>query len=405
MSYVFVLFAGAMLLAALAFVVLPLMRRGRAPDTAKRKALDDALAAGVISAEEHAAKLGALGTAANDATTTRSRTAFGVLLAVVLVLPAAAIGLYAKLGNPAAMYPVAAVPVASNEHGPNMDAAVANLAAKLKQNPDDAEGWLLLGRAYKSMQRFDDARDAVKQAYDRLPDNPDVLVDYAEALALASADRKLDGQSRELLEKAVKSNPQHQRGLWLLGVSDRQADHHAEAIARWETLLAQMEPGSDAARSVQAQIDEARSAGKLPAGQPAAETKPATAVVAQPAATPDTGADIRLTVTVAIDAKLRAQAPADATVFVFARAASGPPMPLAVQRIKVSDLPTTVTLTEGMGMLPNLKLSQFPQVVIGARVSKTGNAIAQPGDLQTLSKPVDVKSKVSIEVTIDTVVQ
>ncbi|MDC8011701.1 c-type cytochrome biogenesis protein CcmI [Tahibacter soli] len=400
MSPLFVLLAGAMLLAALAFVVLPLMRRGRAPDVTKRRALDDALAAGVISAEEHAAKLAALAPSANDAPAPRSRTAFASLLTVVLVLPAAAIGLYAKLGNPAAMDPAAAVPAASNEHGPNMDAAVANLAAKLKQNPDDAEGWLLLGRAYKSMQRFDEARDAVKQAYDRLPDNPDVQVDYAEALALASADRKLDGQSRELLEKAVKSNPQHQRGLWLLGVSDRQAERHADAIARWETLLAQMEPGSEAAKSVQAQIDEARSAGHLPA------TAAATPAAAGPEAKPESAAsDIRLTVTVSLDAKLRAQAPADATVFVFARAASGPPMPLAVQRVKVSDLPTTVTLTEGMGMLPNLKLSQFPQVVIGARVSQSGNAMAQPGDLQTLSKPVDVKRTEPVEVTIDKVVQ
>jgi cytochrome c-type biogenesis protein CcmH len=397
---VFILIAAVMLVAALAFVVLPLMRRGGSPQSARRKALDDALAAGVISADEHAVKLAALDGSANDAPP-RSRTTFTALLAVVLALPAAAIGLYAKLGNPAAMDPAAAVPTANGEHGPNMDQAVAGLAAKLKQNPDDVEGWLLLGRAYKSMQRFDAARDAVKEAYDRLPDNPDVQVDYAEALALASQDRKLDGAPRELLEKAVKSNPQHQRGLWLLGVADRQGERYGDAIAHWETLLAQMPPGSDAAKSVQTQIDEARSVGKLPAGQPVAATTPAET---KPEAAA-TDSDIRLTVTVKLDEKLRAQAPADATVFVFARAASGPPMPLAVQRVKVADLPTTVTLTEGMGMLPNLKLSQFPQVVIGARVSQSGNAIAQPGDLQGLSAAVDVKRREAVEVAIDQVVQ
>ncbi|HJU38277.1 MAG TPA: tetratricopeptide repeat protein, partial [Tahibacter sp.] len=338
----------------------------------------------------------------------RTPAAFGAIVAIVLLLPAAAIGLYVALGNPAAMDPAAAAPAANGDHGPDMDQAVAGLAAKLKQNPDDAEGWLLLGRAYKSMQRFDDARDAVKEAYQRMPDNPDVQVDYAEALALASADRKLDGEPRELLQKAVKSNPQHQRGLWLLGVADRQAERYADAVAHWETLLAQMPAGSDAANSVQAQIDEARSAGKLPAGQATAgqaASGQATAAAKPEAAAPAADGDIRLTVTVALDAKLRTQAPADATVFVFARAASGPPMPLAVQRVKVSDLPTTVTLTEGMGMLPNLKLSQFPQVVIGARVSQSGNAIAQPGDLQTLSAAVDVKRREPVEVTIDKVVQ
>ncbi|WP_425508025.1 c-type cytochrome biogenesis protein CcmI/CycH, partial [Tahibacter caeni] len=114
--------------------------------------------------------------------------------------------------------------------------------------------------------------------------------------------------------------------------------------------------------------------------------------------------DVRLTVTVSLDPALRDKAPAGASVFVFARAASGPPMPLAVQRLTVADLPAKVELTEAMGMLPTMKLSQFPEVVVGARVSTSGNAKAQSGDLQTLSAPLDVNSKAPIDLVIDHVV-
>ena len=411
MNPVFVVLAAIMLLIALAFVVLPLLRRERPADAnaARRRALDDALAAGVITVEEHAAKLASLPAAESASPAAkRSQSVFLTMMSLVVLLPSAAIGLYMWLGNPNALDAVKVnAATAVRDQGPEMDQAVAGLETKLKQNPDDVEGWMLLGRAYKSMTRFDQARDALKQAYDRAPDNPDVQVDYAEALALASEKRTIEGESRALLEKAVKANPQHQRGLWLLGIADYQQQRYAEAVARWEILRALMPPDSDALRSVQAQIDDARKhAGLGPdaGATPVAEAKPAPTEAPATPPPADTAGDIRLAVEVDIDPKLRTQAPADAVVFVFARAASGPPMPLAVQRLKLSDLPAKVTLTEGMGMLPNLKLSQFPQVVIGARVSKTGNAIAQPGDLQTISAAVDVKRTEPVKLTIDKVV-
>ncbi len=108
-----------------------------------------------------------------------------------------------------------------------------------------------------------------------------------------------------------------------------------------------------------------------------------------------------LTVNVALDPKLKDKLDPDATLFVYARAASGPPMPLAIQRIKASQLPLTVTLDDSMGMLPTMKLSMFPQVVVGARISKSGNAMAQSGDLQHLSAPLDVHRTEPVDLTID----
>ena len=130
-----------------------------------------------------------------------------------------------------------------------------------------------------------------------------------------------------------------------------------------------------------------------PSGETAAEAPPATGAAA-----------IALTAEVSLSPALRDKAPAGASVFVFARAAAGPPMPLAVQRLTVADLPAKVMLTEDMGMLPNMKLSQFPQIVIGARVSASGNAKAQSGDLQTLSAPIAVDTKTPVVLVIDDVV-
>jgi len=407
----FVLLAGLMLLGALAFVLPPLLRHGRtgAPTAARRRALDDALAAGVITAEEHLAKLATLEQQAPpSAAAPRTRSAFNSALATLLLLPALAIGLYLHLGNVKAMDPAAtaAAAAASGTPGPDMDAAVKGLVDKLAKNPDDVEGWMLLGRAYKSMERFAEARDALKNAYDRAKDNPDVQVDYAEALALAGEGRRIDGRARELLEAAVKTDPNHQRALWLLGIADYQQQNYTAAVARWEQLRTLMPPESDARGSLDRQIADARQRGGMDAPTAASAASPSTAPPANAtaAAGESAAAGPQLTVEVSLDPKLRDKAPAGASVFVFARAANGPPMPLAVQRLTVADLPAKVVLTEAMSMMPTMKLSQFPQVVVGARISASGNAKAQSGDLQTLSAALDVTSKAPVVLIIDQVV-
>lgn len=410
----FVILAALMLAAALAFVLPTLLRsRGSNADPAMQaqrqlKALKQAHAAGVLSDAEYGAKRATLGEqmlAAIDASpASPSRSTFFAALGIALLLPASAIVLYRVVGEPRAVDTTAAATDAQApaDHSQNMEGAIANLIAKLKQNPEDVEGWSLLGRAYEATERFAEARDALKHAYDLSPGDPDATVAYAEVLALSSPSRSIDGEPRSLLEKALQAAPENQRGLWLLGISDYQAKKYDAAIATWKHLLAVLPKGSDIIQSVQGQIAnaEAERDGRAPANEPAPDNETAEA----PAPTASDAAGPHLTVKVALDPKLKAKlAPTD-VLFIYAKAASGPPMPLAIQRMQASQLPATVTLTDGMGMLPNMKLSQFPQVVIGARVSKSGNAIAQSGDLQTISKPMAVTTTAPVELTIDQIV-
>ena len=411
----FVLLAALMLAAALAFV-LPTLLRGRDAHAnpamqAQRqlKALKQAHAAGILSDAEYAAKratLGELMLAAIDTSPAPARGTLFTALGIALLLPAAAIVLYRIVGEPRAVdaNAVAADAQAPADHNQNMALAITNLIAKLKQNPDDVEGWSLLGRAYEATERFADARDALKHAHDLSSADPDVTVAYAEALALASESRRIDGEPHSLLETALKAAPDNQRGLWLLGISDYQAKKYDAAIATWKHLLSVLPKGSDVIGSVQGQIAnaEAERDGRAPPAEAATASSETAEVAVAPAATDAAGP--HLTVSVTLDPKLKGKlAPTD-VLFIYAKAASGPPMPLAIQRMQANQLPATVTLTDGMGMLPTMKLSQFPQVVIGARVSKSGNAIAQSGDLQTLSKPLDVNSTAPVALTIDQVV-
>ena len=424
MTVFFVLLAAMMLIVALALVLPPLLRAGSLksdPAAAARrrmKVLQEALDTGVLSKKEFAAKKAELGSqllGALDSPAPRSRSAFFAALAVALLLPAGAIVLYRLVGEPRALDPASIPPPAAQaaaEHGgQDMDQAIAKLAEKLKQNPDDVAGWTLLGRAYLETERFSEARDALKHAHDLAPAEPDVSVAYAEALTLSGESHRIDGEAKGLIDAALKADPQNQRGLWLLGVSAYQDRDYNGAIASWNRLLTLLPADSTVVQSVKTQI--ARAEAERDGREPPAEEAPpraaasaestASTVPAQSAA-PGATEGPHLTVKVALDAKLAASTAPGDTVFVYAKAASGPPMPLAVQRLRVEQLPATVTLTDGMGMLPNMKLSQFPQVIVGARISKSGNAIAQSGDLQTVSKPLAVTTTTPIGLTIDQVV-
>jgi cytochrome c-type biogenesis protein CcmH len=419
------LITALMVAVALALLLGPLLRGSRRanPGTnpaARLRALDAALEAGVIDAGEYARKRELLRSEpvapTPDAARPRSRHALGAAIAVALLLPAGTLLLYRLIGSPEALHPVAATAAdgAPPDHGPGMEQAITQLAAKLKQQPDDIDGWSLLGRAYQATQRFAEARDAFGHALDLAPNDPDLMVEYAQAMALATPDHRLAGKPRELIDKALGIAPANQRGLWLSGIGDYQEGRYKTAITTWNRLLPQLPKGSDLAASVAAQIADAQAlaAGKpLPSQAAPAATSAAPALAATAPSAQADGSDqsaaagaAHLAVEVVLDPKLANRVAPGDTLFVYAKAASGPPMPLAIQRMSAGKLPVTVTLDDSMGMLPSMKLSMFPQIVIGARISKSGKALAQSGDLQTLSTPVDVHRTEPVHLTIDTIV-
>lgn len=347
----FYLVAALMIVAALALVLLPLVRTGR----------------------RHG----------------RPRGVFGLSLVLALLLPLSAIGVYALIGNPAAMEAI------SHEAPPGMtiETAVAKLEKQLEANPDDLQGWLLLGQTYGTMQRPAKARDAYAHAMELAPDSADIMVAWAEADSLARPDHVIEGKTRSKLQQAVDIDPNNQRGLWLLGISDYQAGHFVDATLTWRRLEALLKPGSDVADAVKRQIAmaNARASGK---SQAEAEKLLQTAVDA-----PAEKASVEVKVT--LSPSLQDKIHGDATLFVYARAADGPAMPLAITRLKASELPATVRLTDAMSMTPDHTLSSAGKVLLTARISRSGKATPQPGDLEGHTGPLAIGRDTSASILID----
>jgi cytochrome c-type biogenesis protein CcmH len=313
-----------------------------------------------------------------DATRSSKPLLFGVMGFVCAI----AVAGYAWLGTPRALNSeelIAAAP--ADADGPitpeQIEAMITGLATRLKDKPDDVEGWAMLGRSLMVLGRHDQAVPALQKAVALRGDDAVLLTEYADALAVVNG-RNLDGEPSRLVAKALEIDPNNLKALMLAGVHAFQRQDAAQALKHWEKIV-QLAPGSELAQQIQSGIDKARTmaggaAAALPASSP---TSTRTAAV---------GTSVSGTVTLA--PALAAKARPDDTVFVFARAAEGPRMPLAILRKQVKDLPLTFTLDDSMAMSPAAKLSSTPRVVVGARISASGNATPQPGDLQGFSAPV-----------------
>ena len=313
------------------------------------------------------------------------RDARGLVLGGVAALGIATFALYRVVGTPAALSPQATAAMPTT-----LDDAVTQLEAELAKQPNEPEGWRLLGKSYAALQRYDDAQKAFERAVQLLPTDADLLVEAAQARLFNNAERKLDAQAMALLDKAIAINPDHQRALWFVGLAQRQEGKHAEAAKTWEPLLAKVDPNT--AATLRTQINEARADADLP---PLADTAPAPVADATPAL---------LTVTVDLAPALKDKlAPGD-TLFVFARQVGGPPMPVAAKRLPVDTFPVTVPLGDGDSPMPTLKLSQLPQVQLVARIAKGNGPAAQTGDLEAAAVTAEVKAGNTYTLTIDRVV-
>jgi cytochrome c-type biogenesis protein CcmH len=269
-------------------------------------------------------------------------------------------------------------------------AMVEQLAERMKQNPNDADGWAMLARSYSVMERNEDAVLAYQKAVTLRQDDPDLLVDYADALAVKNQ-QSLQGEPMVLVMRALKLNPDHIKGLALAGSDAFVRKDFALAAKYWGRIEAVGPPENALVQRLSASLREARKLAGLPAqaGSLGAQTKPLTNGALGPVA----AGGPSVSGTVSLSPELRAQANPDDTVFIFAKEAPNGRMPLAAERKQVKDLPYKFTLDDSKSMAPQARLSKVSQVVISARISKSGNAIAQPGDLQGQSASVALGAK------------
>jgi len=317
-----------------------------------------------------------------------SRRIFALSLAIAFVLPLSAAGLYLLVGTPAALDGVPS----QQQMTSDIDQAIHKLRQHLATHPDDAQGWMLLAQAATDMQQPDEAHDAYGRVLELTPNNATAMVGWAETDATLRQDHLIQGRARTLLEQAVKLQPDNQRALWLLGISQFQAGQYAQAAATWRLLQPLLEPGSKVAQAVAAQIAMADTR---------TGNAPAEAASTAAAATASAPAGAALTVQVSLAPALKSRLAAGDTLFVYARAEHGPPMPLAVAKLAASRLPATVTLTDAMGMLPQMKLSSVKRVFVGARISHSGQAIPRSGDLEGDAGIVATDRKSPIKIVID----
>jgi cytochrome c-type biogenesis protein CcmH len=324
------------------------------------------------------------------------------------VVPIAAVVLYLLLGDPGAFSPQAREAVAKADGGHDftpaqIDEMVARLTAKLEHEPANVEGWVVLARTHYYQRRFPEAASAFAKAVALAPDAPDLLADYADTLGAAQGGT-LEGKPLELVNRALKLDPTHWKALALAGTAAFNRKDYRQAVDYWERLKPTVPPESDIARSIDASIAEARELGKLPARPAAAGATVAPAAAAAPAVTASVPAmpGTAISGTVRLAPALAAKAAPDDVVYVFARAAEGPKMPLAILRLTVKDLPASFSLDDSMAMTPAMKISAFPDVVAGARISKSGSAAPSAGDLDGLSKPLK-PGTTGVAVVIDSV--
>jgi cytochrome c-type biogenesis protein CcmH len=423
-----------MLIGALAFVLVPLLRSrsARADGSAKnlsdnasnvaifraqKAEIEQDFAGALITADERDQALQELsvrvasevkGDAASldvfpVVTNVISRGVWVFATLAVIGIPLSAVLLYATLGSPQLITGVAAVaraPAATNANAgaPPPDAAnvspevtdkqilamVDSLAEKMQQNPGDPKGWILLARSQNALGRFTDAAKSYERAIALLPNDAQILADYADAAAMTQ-DGRFEGKPLTLIKQALQADPNNMKALALAGTAEMRLGNKAQSLKHWEKLKTLVTKDSDDAREVDSIIAEVKGASEgkpvLPSVQPVSPTaSPPVAAAGSGKATSG-----NVTISPELAAKI---APGD-TLFVFARAVNGPKMPLAIVRVPAPKTwPFSFSLDDSMAMAPGMNLSAFPEVTIEARISKSGGAQPQPGDLVGQSAPL-----------------
>lgn len=381
----FALFAAILVVVPLAFILRPLWRGERAvASLAERKEANLAIFRDQLAELEREKSEGALAAADFDQAQRELRrrlleeipadgddTVVAVrgasrktAMVVALLLPLLAAGGYLLLGKPQALDPMASVQPATMTPE-KIQGMVAGLAERLKANPDDAQGWLMLGRSYKMLGRNAEAAEAYGKGEAAMAGDPDLLTDYADLLAML-AGGSLDGKPLALIKKALQADPDHVLALWLAGTAAFNRRDYADAAAIWERAVNLLPAESEDGRMLSESV---------------AEAKRRSAVKIDPAKTVAGKVDLA-------PALKERVSPGD-TVFIFARPTDGARIPLAVAKVHVADLPYAFVLDDGSAVMSDQRISGQASVTVEARISRSGNAVARDGDLQ--SKPVTAR--------------
>lgn len=306
------------------------------------------------------------------------------LAVLALLLPAASIGLYLLLGHPEGTNPVA-----QHVTSQDVERMVATLAAKLDQEPDNVQGWGMLARSYKAMGKVAEAEKAFEHVMSLKPTDAQVYADYADVLAM-KAGGNFTGRPQQLIDQALTLDANNLEALWLAGTAAYDAGRFAQAVTLWSHLQTLLPPESEDAKQIANGIADARAKAGMPAG------------AAPVAAQVDAAKAVRGRVELSPAVREKA-APGD-TVMIVAREAGGPRMPLAVMKFHVSELPHDFSLDDSLAMTPDRTISGVKAIEVEARVSKSGQAMPQAGDLFSATQKTKV-GKSGLKLVIDQVRQ
>jgi len=410
---VFWLLAVLMTAVALAFVLVPLLRARpvTGPSThdanldvlrSQRREIDADVANGTLPPEARDEALAELVRRADSdlapvaSPTVAPRKPWATAAIVAVALPLCAFGLYLVRGTPAAADPRMAnggMPVDEKQ----IVAMVDTLARKVRERPDDVQGWALLARSTATLGRFKESADAYAHLAGIAPGDPSVLADYADTLAMAQG-KVLAGKPYELAKQALSIDPTHPKALAIAASAALEANDYATSLGYWRKLEAQLAPDSEDMQQVRGIIADVESRARG-GGKPVVAAAPAQAPAA---GAPGAAAGKSVTGSVAAAPGVAARIQAGDTLFVYARAENGPRMPLAIVRASARDLPLAFTLDDTQAMSPATRLSGATAVRIEARVSRTGNAMPQPGDIVGTS-PVVAPGARGVKIVLDKV--
>ena len=338
--------------------------------------------------------------------------------ALGISIPLFVVVVYGLLGNPQALAPppqAAASAPAGEVTAAQIEAMVDKLAKRMEgkatAEAGDAQGWLMLARSYAVLQRYPEASRAYARARALSPEDAQLLADHADVLAMTQG-QSLVGEPIKLVQRALQLDPKNLKALALAGSAAFERKDFAGALKYWVQAQQLAPPGSEFATGLENSIQQARAAGGADGATvaAAASVEPARAGAAatasagagEPAAQADGLVAGQISGVVQLAASLAGKVAPTDTVFIFARAAQGPRMPLAILKRKAGDLPLGFTLDDSSAMSPDLKLSKFPNVVLGARVSRSGDAMPQSGDLVGQIGPIATGSG-KVTLTIDSV--